>query len=96
MNGPMSAAMSETVEHSRIDYRVSGQPDYGKPFFLSYLLVRRLPRSKSTVYRESDEYCFLFDEVAGGAGVTADYLFGLTDDEKRAMFPSVPGVCLKP
>jgi len=32
---------------------------------------------------KSEEYCFLFDEVTGGARVTADYLYNLSEDKKR-------------
>ncbi|KAG0638815.1 hypothetical protein HOY80DRAFT_922315 [Tuber brumale] len=71
---------------ARLDYEISGQPGTGKTFFLSYLLVCRLRACQPTVYRTSDQACFLFDEDACGIQITVETLSQLPPAKKRELW----------
>jgi len=58
----------------------------GKTYFLSYLLVRRLMKRKPTVYRTSDNMCFLFDEKSHGDEITLHALARLDRHRMRKLW----------
>ncbi|CUS10226.1 unnamed protein product [Tuber aestivum] len=81
---------------TNLDYKVSGQPGIGKSYFLSYLLARRLQMCQPTVYRRSDDQCFLFDEGTAGQEVSASILFQLTEDKKREIWILTDSIMCNP
>lgn len=54
--------------------------------FLSYLLVQRLISGQPTVYRVSDDTCYLFDQHACGKKVNINTLFELDENAKRELW----------